>query len=342
MNTADTEYCVICGDQRHVRHETRQTEFEVRGETLVLDLPVKVCGSCGTVEEEEGIDPAEIAFAQFRRCRGLLTPEEIRAIRKNYRLSQRSLAAVLGMSEATINRYEGGGLQDEAHDQAIRACQNPEVMRDLLKRRGDRLSEWQRGKVEQALEGEEEEPRGFTFDLSGLWNMPNELSLTTGFREFSYRRYAAVVAWFCQRLKTITPTSLNKLLFYADFLCFRSESVSLTGAAYRRLDYGPVPADFGRLREQMEWDQFVEVREVRWRNGNVGEEYRGGPKADEIGVAFSPRELKVLEAVAKSFEGVSPGEISDRSHQESAWRETEERALISYEKATDLSLCVPD
>ena len=341
MSTTNTEYCVICGDERHLRHETRRTEFDVRGETLVLDVPVKVCGSCGTVEEEDGIDPAEMAFAEFRRRRGLLAPEEIKAIRKNYRLSQRSLAAVLGMSEATINRYEGGGLQDEAHDQAIRACRIPEVMRDLLKRRGDRLSDWQRQKVEQVLEGEVKERRKIT--LSGeSWNMPDELSLTTGFREFDYRRYAAVVVWFCQRLKTITPTSLNKLLFYADFLCFQSESVSLTGAAYRRLDYGPVSSDFGGLREQMELDQFVEVREVRWQDGNVGEEYRGGPKAHEIGVAFSARELKVLEAVAKSFEGVSPGEISDRSHRESAWRETEERTLISYEKAADLSLSVPD
>lgn len=341
MSTTGTEYCVVCGEERDVRHETQQTEFEVRGETLVLDLPVKVCQSCGTIEEEEGIDPAEIAFAEFRRRRGLLTPEEIRTVRKDYRLSQKSLAAVLGMSEATINRYEGGGLQDEAHDQAIRACQNPQVMRDLLRRRGDRLTEWQRAKVEQALEGKEEERRGIT--LSGrFWNMPNEPSLTTGFRGFDYHRYAAVVVWFCRHLKTITPTSLNKLLFYADFLCFRSESVSLTGAAYRRLEYGPVPSDFGGLREQMELDQFVKVTEERWQNGNVGEEYRVGLKADEIGVAFSARELKILEAVAKSFEGVSPGEISDRSHQESAWRETEERTLISYEKATDLSVSVPD
>lgn len=342
MTTINTDYCVICGDDREFRHERKPTEFEVRGETLKFDVPVKVCPNCGTVEEEEAVDPAEIAFGEYRKRKGLLTPEEIKSIRKRFRLSQKSLAVLLGMSEATVNRYEGGGLQDEAHDQAIRACQNLEVMRDLLSRRGDRLSAWQRQKIQQALDGEEEKRRGLLVDPDRLWNMPDECSLTTGFRRFDYGRYVAVVVWFCRRLNTITPTSLNKLLFYADFLCFRSESVSLTGTAYRRLAYGPVPADFGGLREQMELDQFVEIREVKWQNGNVGEEYRVGPRANELDVLFSPREFKVLHTVVKAFEGASPSQISDRSHAESAWRDTEDQALISYEKAADLSLAVPD
>lgn len=341
MTTTNTDYCVVCGDDREFRYERRPTEFEIRGQTLSFEVPVKVCPGCDTVEEEEGVDPAVIGFVEYRKRRGLLTPEEIKDIRKRYRLSQKSLASLLGMSEATVNRYEGGGLQDEAHDQAIRACRNPDVMRDLLSRRGDRLSDWQRQKALQALAGEESKRRGVLLGLSRPWNMPDESSLTTGFRRFDYSRYVAVVVWFCRRLKMVAPTSLNKLLFYVDFLYFRSESVSLTGTAYRRLAYGPVPADFGGLREQMELDQFVEIREVKWQNGDVGEECQVGPKADELGVSFSSRELKVLEAVAKAFEGTSPGEISDRSHQESAWKDTEERALISYERAADLSLTVP-
>ena len=341
MSTIYTDYCVICGGDRRFRHDQQPTEFQVRGETLVFDVPVKVCESCGTVEEEEGVDPAKIAFAKYRSRKGLLGPEEIEAIRESYRLSQKSLAALLGMSEATINRYEGGGLQDEAHDQAIRACRNPEVMRDLFQRRGDRLSEWQRRKAEQALRGEEEK-RGLLLDASPRWSMPDELSLRTGFRRFDYSRYVAVVVWFCRRLKTITPTSLNKLLFYVDFLCFRSESVSLTGAAYRKLDHGPVSASYGGLQEQMELDQFVEITEVQWGNGNVGEKYGVGPRADGLEVSFSSRELKILEAVAKTFAGLSPGEISERSHQESAWQDVEDLTLISYEKAVSLSLAVPD
>lgn len=340
MMSTTGEYCVVCG-HGPLNHEQQSSEFDVRGETIRLDLPVTVCPACGTSEVEDDLDPAAMAFAEYRKRRGLLTPEQVREIRERYSLSQKSFAALLGMSEATINRYEGGGLQDDTHDQVIRACGDPDVMRDCLERRGNRLSPWRRKRAEAALSNEPK-PRG-TVTLSGqLWRMPRELSLVTGFRKFTYEKYAAVVVWLCRRLERITPTSLNKLLFYADFLHYRSESVSLMGAAYRRLPYGPVPADFGGLREQMELDQYVEIREVEYQNGNIGEEYRLGPRADAIGVSLTAREERILAAVADAFKNATPCDISERSHQESAWRDTPDKALISYEKAADLSLAVPE
>jgi hypothetical protein len=76
-------------------------------------------------------------------------------------------------------------------------------------------------------------------------------------------------------------------------------------------------------------------------NCTVGEEYPVGPRADELETSFSPQELAALEVVARTFEGITPSQISDRSHQETAWKDTEDRALISYEKAAELSLPVP-
>ena len=175
-----------------------------------------------------------------------------------------------------------------------------------------------------------------------LSTMPDELSLRTGFRRFSYDRYAAVVVWFCRNAKALTVTSLNKLLFYADFLCYKTETRSITGAAYRRMTYGPVPADYGGLRQRMELDGYVEIAEVRYKNGLVGEVYRIGPTADSLDITFSSRELRVLQTVAKSLAGLTPREISDRSHQESAWIKTPDRELISYQEAASLSLAVSD
>ncbi len=336
MSTTTTNYCVVCGDE-HVRQDNKQVEFDVRGETMQIDLPVQVCEACGAMEQAD-VDPAELAFAQYRRRNGLLTPEEIKSVRERYKLSQKSLAALLGMSEATINRYEGGGLQDEAHDQAIRSCASTEGMRDLLGRRGDRLSDWQLQRVKDALKGASGNLSDIMFDMAPSWCMPKEKSLATGFREFDYRRYAAVVTWFCGHVNTVTATSLNKLLFYADFLHFQSESVSLTGAAYRRAPYGPVPAAYGDLREHLEWEQVIEVREVEYQNGNMGEEIHAGAKADELPSQLTPRELKTLEAVAHKFAHFSPGQLGDYSHQEAAWRDTEDRSLITYDKAAQLSL----
>ena len=113
MSTSE-DYCIVCGQDGPLRHERKPTEFDVRGETLSFEIPVTTCPSCGTTEAEQGVDPAEIAFAEYRRRKQLLTPQRVNDIRKRYSLSQKSFAALLGMSEATINRYEGGGLQGPA------------------------------------------------------------------------------------------------------------------------------------------------------------------------------------------------------------------------------------
>jgi putative zinc finger/helix-turn-helix YgiT family protein len=338
------EFCVACGDDRPIRREQQQVEYDVRGEKIAISLPVKVCDTCGTVEVDEafGQDPVEQAYAIYRQRKGLLTPEQIEETRKRYHLSQKTFAALLGMSEATINRYEGGGLQDGPHDVIIRACVSPEFMRQQLELRGDKLSPRQRQRVEAALQRELGVRQHSLSDSDVLSSMPNELSLTTGFRRFSYERYVAVVLWLCRNVKTVTVTSLNKFLFYADFLCYKVESRSITGAAYRRMTYGPVPADYSGLRDRMELDGFIEIQEVAYQNGNVGEEYRLGPKADECPAHFSPQELRVLKTVAKTLGSLTPSRISERSHQESVWINTADRQLLSYQEARDLSLSLAD
>ena len=344
MTATVTEFCVVCAEDRPIRREQQQVEYNVRGEKVSLSIPVKVCEHCGTtaVDETFAQDPVEMAYAAYRGRKSLLTPERIREIRKQYHLSQKTFAAILGMSEATINRYEGGGLQDAAHDATMRACESPDFVRQQLQLRGDGLSSRQRSKVEVAIDRALSGKSHAGVSTPSLSAMPDELSLTTGFRRFDYERYAAVVVWFCRNVKAVTATSLNKLLFYADFLCYKTEARSLTGAAYRRMAYGPVPADYGRLRERMELDDYVEISEVKYKNGREGEEYRIGPAADSLEVTFSATELRVLQAVAKSLAGLTPREISDRSHQESAWIDTHDRELISYQEAGNLSLSVSE
>jgi len=160
----------------------------------------------------------------------------------------------------------------------------------------------------------------------------------TGFREFDYTRYAAVVQWFCVKVPKVTPTSLNKLLFYADFVFYQSESVSLTGTTYRRFKYGPVPEHFGELRDRMEGEDVTEVQEVTYKNGNTGEEIRVGEQT--IDIEWNPRELVVLNEIVNQFHSFTPGQISDYSHKEVAWRDTDEMKPISYKNAFELSIAV--
>jgi putative zinc finger/helix-turn-helix YgiT family protein len=146
-------FCPSCEEYRATKAVERTERYKVRGRDIEVPVHCEVCAACG---EQLGSDAQDkqvldAVHAEYRSQMDFLTPERIREIRKRYRLSQKSLAALLGMSEATINRYEQGGLQDPAHDTAIRACEISKFARGLLERRGHLLSGWQRKRMEAAL-----------------------------------------------------------------------------------------------------------------------------------------------------------------------------------------------
>lgn len=341
-----SSFCPTCEDLRETRRESREETYKVRGQDITVPVSVEVCANCGEAlgDDEQDQQIIMAALDEYRRQHGLLSPDQIREIRQTYRLSQKSFARLLGMSEATINRYERGSLQEPSHDSAMRACKDPQFVRGLLQRRGDLLSPWKRKRVEAALAGQLPAAPVFLQALSetGWLCMPQEVSEHTGFRRFEYRRFSAVVTWLCSRLGKVSRTAVNKLVFYADFLNFRTATVSLTGAPYRRLQYGPVPANYGQLLDQMEADEYLTCTEVEYPNGSTGFYYQPGPKAGQLDVQFTQHERQVLERVSETLGGLTAKDISERSHKESAWQDTEDRQLISYQKAASLSLSLPE
>jgi len=336
------EFCPNCEDYRETNVLEHAETYTVRGRKITVPVRSKYCSSCGESIGSDDVDQEVLnaVYAEYRRQADLLTPERIKEIRKRYRLSQKSLAALLGMSEATVNRYEQGGLQDQAHDVAIRACESPEFVRNLLGRRGHLLSDWQRKRVEQALAGAPEREEDWLDSIGhGKWiQAANEISDRTGFRRFDPRRFASVAIWFCTRLRQVSRTVINKLAFYADFLNFKSATVSLTGMAYRKAPYGPVPDDYDMLLGWMVAEGLILCTEVEFPDGNTGFYYKVGPNAHSLSIELSAHEKKVLEHVASELGGLTAKAISDHSHSEFAYRNTPDGQLITYQEAGSLSL----
>lgn len=324
----ETMYCPMCESEQMFHRETVREEYEVRGEKIVLDVPRLICATCSepVIDESFG-DPMLHLYAEYRRRHGLLTPGQIRAIREKYSLSQDAFAALLGTSPATLARYEGGSIQDKAYDQLLRACDSPTFMRDLISREAESLSARQRRAVESALQKLEVDEI--------LTTLPDCSSL-------DYRRYAAVVVWFCKQLQSIPQTKLCKLLFYTDFLFYQRFGRSLTGSNYRRYAYGPVPCNYETLRGIMEMQGVIQVEEISYSETISGLEFRAGPASDPVADALGPDALPILQIVADAFGEMTAKKISRRSHEESAWRETAEKAIISFSHAHRLSVKLPE
>jgi putative zinc finger/helix-turn-helix YgiT family protein len=336
-----TIYCPSCECDRVFRSDERVHEYDVRGEKVSVTVPQWVCAECAeSIVDESFGDPVARAFDAYREKHGLLAAPEIQRIREQWGLSQVAFATLLGMSPATINRYEQGSLQQEKEDELIRACDKAEFMQDLLRRRGSLLSQRQRQTAEAKL-GKQAGARVAYWETGFYESMPVEVSKRSGFRAFDFDRYAAVVAWLCKNVQLVTQTKLYKLLFYADFLGFRATSRSITGALYRRMPYGPVPVGFSGLRAQLEDDDVVTISEMAFQNDNTGEVFQPGANAEATLGVLSDEDIRVLKFVRDRLGSLTPTQISDKSHEESAWRDTPSKGIISYEKAGELSLALP-
>ena len=331
----NTMFCPNCEVDRPARREVLEHEYDVRGQSVGLRLPMNLCEVCGegVIDESYG-DPTIRAYDEFRRRNHYLFPDEIRAIRKGYGLSQKSFAKLLDMSEATLNRYEGGSLQDGLHENAIRLAAGRAGMADLLHRRSHLIPESHRAAARAAVD------RAAPADPPAEDRFESPVGEFTGFRPFQPKLFAAIVLFFCARLNGVFETKVNKLLFYADFEHYRLRGTSLTGSTYRKLQFGPVPIDYGGRYQSLVMNDYLDAEEVLFASGAAGLRYKAGPRASELeGVVadLPPEASRVLDAVLKRFGAMSAKRISDVSHEERAWIDTPDKRPISYRMACDLT-----
>lgn len=333
--TTVTRYCPTCNDDREFSLASRRETHTVRNVEVTADIPVFVCVHCGCELYDPANDPMVVLYDAYRRTEGLLDAEDIRRIREQYGLSRETFAGLLGMSPASLYRYEGGGLQDEAHDELIRGCDDLHRMIDLVNRRRDRLSDLQYRRFMEAIQ---ELPVPLH---TIIWseNFPVDDEFCGG-RPFGYILYAHVVQKLCTIAGPVFNTKLNKLLFYVDFLAHKALGHSITGSPYRAIQHGPVPTDYDTLLERLEQDGYITREEVDFGD-YAGVRICVGKTTTHLDKLPDPGECAVIEHVAKHFHHFNAKAIRDLSHREAAYLQTPQRKLISYRHAAQLSLDLP-
>ena len=337
-----TRFCPICMKDAAVRIEDRHETLKVRGEEVDVPAQVAVCETCGedVWSDEHDDETLARAFAEYRRRHGLLQPQEMARIRKQWGLGQRAFAQLLGWGEITLHRYESGSLQDAAHDAQLRLAEHARNVRILLASNGERLTARQRATLERRLGdagaataenecGDEELERLLARCAAGAFGGDTPLSLT---------KVREMIAYFAQT-PDLFVTKLAKLMFYADFLHYKEQTTSITGLAYARLPQGPVPEHYERIRADVLENSIVEIEE------RCGEDWSGevlvARRKPKLGV-FSKDETAVLESVRQRLGSRTSQSLSEMSHAEMAWKATAMGRRIPYETARGLSLALPE
>lgn len=307
----------------------------IKGIDVEVAARLVKCNECGHEFNSPELDQdvAAMALEAYRAKVGLLTPDQIRDFRTNFDLTQQELARLLGWGITTLSRYENGAIQDEAHDRALRMIMRPATLMAELKQRPDVMTPERRDKVLALLRGSSFGSSTYSSFISD-YMADYEPDIRSGYRAFDLGRFTAMVLHFCKD-PGVPRTKLNKLLWYADFESFRADTVSLSGARYAHLPFGPAPDNYDAVLTLLtNVNQVLEVDEASV-----------GPHSWEILVSrvapdyslFSNRELNILTGVAERFAAATAGAISEISHNEVAYRETKNGEIISYEFAERLN-----
>lgn len=146
-------YCNKCEQFcKTITIEKEQT-LCVKGKTITLVAPVRVCAECGEEIYDSSLDSETLArfYNAYRESERLLLPSEIKSIRMQYNLSQASFAKLLGFGEKTITRYENGAIQDACHDILIKLLKSSDAFSLLWEERKHVLSEKEIQFVERKL-----------------------------------------------------------------------------------------------------------------------------------------------------------------------------------------------
>lgn len=129
-------YCPQCDIDVDYDIEEIKITSTVRGVTFEHPYLRSICKKCC-----ESVSPHELSkkndilfYDAYKRKVGLLTSEEIIAIRKKYHLSQVQLAKLIGCGEKNIARYENGAIQDRIFDNMLRLIDNEIVFNIAMKR----------------------------------------------------------------------------------------------------------------------------------------------------------------------------------------------------------------
>ncbi|MBW2364903.1 MAG: DUF4065 domain-containing protein [Deltaproteobacteria bacterium] len=327
--------CPNCEKVSELEKVKTKEMFNVRGESIEIDVEYYKCLDCGNEFEDPSLknDPLEKAYREYRNRHNMVQPEEVRTLRKHYGLTQRELSKLIGWGGATLSRYENGALQDTTHDRFLQLLKNPENLQRLILKNGEFLADEKKESILAKLSAEIGEvctiPE-FVEEHFGKY----EPEIDSGFNKLNLDKLFEAVKFFAS--DGVFKTKLCKLLFYADFKHFKDYAVSITGAKYVHLPHGPVPDKYEHYFAILIHDEkVIQPVEVDYADF-IGEKFI--TEVDPDTKIFKTSELEILGFVKSFFKNYSATAIRDFSHNEKGYKETNKGDMISYKYADDLQI----
>lgn len=142
-------------------------------------------------------------------------------------------------------------------------------------------------------------------------------------------KYIEAILYFITECgnRHLGKTKLMKLLYYLDFDHFEQHGKPVTGDAYHKFQYGPLPSEASRMIRIMEAEGLVEQRPSRVINYTQS---RLIPLREANLNVFSEIEITTLKAVCEEWRDVSRQDIVEATHSEEPWIAVDDGDEIPY------------
>lgn len=331
--------CPLCDKIHEIEERKRIATITLKGDKVTYEERFYFCANAdedknefetGSMTNENLLN----ARNAYREKHGLLTSDEIVAIRESYGLSQVDLARLLGWGEATISRYESKAIQDEAYDTMLRFIKdNPLQALEFLKKNATKFPGLKkleiREKIVEKLDsyGKEYLTRQA---LEGEYASFEEPSDSNGFVTLNISKIEAEISYIAKHISNLFKVKLMKMLWYVDALSYKTRGYAMTGMVYRHNDMGALPIGHYSL---MNLENLNVHEEESYNYGSMLHIY---PTDGMDYSVLTAEDIKVLDTVIRKFKSYKAKEIVDYMHEEKAYLGTKPGEIIPFSMAREI------
>lgn len=333
--------CPLCDKAHEVEERKRFTTITIKGEEITYEERFYFCENSD--EDENEFETGAMTNKNLLNARnvyrikhGLLTSDEIVAIRESYGLSQVDLARLLGWGEATISRYESKAIQDEAYDTMLRLVKNnPLQALEFLKKNADKFSNTKRKEIHSKIL-EKLDAYGKEYltrqALEGEYVYFEEPSDSNGFKTLDIDKIEAIISYLAEKMSNLYKVKLMKMLWYSDVLAFIKMGSAMTGMVYRHEAMGALPIGHYSLMNL----EKLNIQEEM--NDNYVLMLHIYPSRNMDYSILNNDEKAILDTVIAKFKYYKAKEIVEYMHKEKAYIETVSGDIIPFSLAKEIRM----
>lgn len=126
-------------NETYVKNHTNT--FEIKGENIEITVPARFDSKTNKIVDDMELDNQAVKMAQdkYRKKYNYVSPNDIKALRQKWNLTQKQLANIIGWSPSTIALYEVGEIPTKSNNRLLKVLiKDPQAMKDFIEESVDR------------------------------------------------------------------------------------------------------------------------------------------------------------------------------------------------------------